>query len=678
MAFPNFFGKQYESASNFQDDLEMAFLVSGRDEEEVKLRAFPLVLKDSAKNWFQNLEPGRKTNWETVKETFLSKYGGLDNPEHLWHRISSLHQATSRTYLTYESQFLRLWAEWEASLAEGERAPNFLKKEKFLAGLFPDLQEKVKGKFPETFEEALQIARVKDRKLEYQAHTSRVEHPQGPTMADERLPPAPTTTPEDPHLELLQRVTNQLDNLSINMVQGVRQQQPQPNNERMPNGPRRQPQRRDYFCYNCGEEGHGMYFCPHPRNFNAHAGRGRQQVTPPRARPPPQIQPQILQNPQMVAQPQVLQRSVSPQPVAEIPPLPNNNDSAVQPEQAEQQQRRPVVGDPVSSSGPSSSSSAGASPSASWPPPTASNVSSNSFFRQLFSEEDDGAAAAVTSSYAVDDLLLPPAAPASAFDTDSPADPVFQLGAFPMVDTFIQTATGSAGDPSDIDLAIDQPTRGGQLHTLEFVTLTDYDAIEPARADATPSTDDHGLKFQHHSKPNLRQLRRLADADYDETSAKKPKLRPADQQCTIVSAAGDPSQLHSLISKVNQSQSARSKEKLGERINALQQLVSPFGKTDTASVLSEAIGYIKFLQEQVQVLSSPYMKNPSTLTNTNRQDIGMQSASGLRSRGLCLVPVSCTATVANNNSFSIGADYWASTPNLSIATTTSTRYTASS
>ncbi|MCO5601549.1 hypothetical protein L7F22_055672 [Adiantum nelumboides] len=325
MAFPNFFGKQYESASNFLDDLEMAFLVSWRDEEEVKLRAFPLVLKDSAKNWFQNLEPGRKTNWETLKETFLSKYGGLDNPEHLWHRISSLHQATSRTYLTYESQFLRLWAEWEASLAEGERAPNFLKKEKFLAGLFPDLQEKVKGKFPETFEEALQIARVKDRKLEYQAHTSRVEHPQGPTMADERLPPAPTTTLEDPHLELLQRVTNQLDNLSINMVQGVRQQQPQPNNERMPNGPRRQPQRRDYFCYNCGEEGHGMYFCPHPRNFNAQAGRGRQQVTPPRARPPPQIQPQILQNPQMVAQPQVLQRSVAPPPVAEIPPLPNNN-----------------------------------------------------------------------------------------------------------------------------------------------------------------------------------------------------------------------------------------------------------------------------------------------------------------------------------------------------------------
>ncbi|KAL6543217.1 hypothetical protein OROHE_010737 [Orobanche hederae] len=51
------------------------------------------------------------------------------------------------------------------------------------------------------------------------------------------------------------------------------------------------------------------------------------------------------------------------------------------------------------------------------------------------------------------------------------------------------------------------------------------------------------------------------------------------------------------------------KEKMGDRITALQQLVSPFGKTDTASVLSEAIAYIHFLHEQVSVLSNPYLKN---------------------------------------------------------------------
>eukprot|EP01018_Ginkgo_biloba_P011543 Gb_06063 [translate_table: standard] len=105
------------------------------------------------------------------------------------------------------------------------------------------------------------------------------------------------------------------------------------------------------------------------------------------------------------------------------------------------------------------------------------------------------------------------------------------------------------------------------------------------------------------------------------------------------------------------------KEKLGDRITALQQLVSPFGKTDTASVLLEAIGYIKFLHEQVQVLSTPYMNgtggNPAQgaqdqvwASDTKDSDEPKQD---LRSRGLCLVPVSSTLNVANDN----GADYWA-------------------
>ncbi|ONM56915.1 basic helix-loop-helix (bHLH) DNA-binding superfamily protein [Zea mays] len=45
------------------------------------------------------------------------------------------------------------------------------------------------------------------------------------------------------------------------------------------------------------------------------------------------------------------------------------------------------------------------------------------------------------------------------------------------------------------------------------------------------------------------------------------------------------------------------KVKLGDKITALQQIVSPFGKTDTASVLYEAINYIKWLHEQVQVIT---------------------------------------------------------------------------
>ncbi|XP_042489305.1 transcription factor bHLH113-like isoform X2 [Macadamia integrifolia] len=99
------------------------------------------------------------------------------------------------------------------------------------------------------------------------------------------------------------------------------------------------------------------------------------------------------------------------------------------------------------------------------------------------------------------------------------------------------------------------------------------------------------------------------------------------------------------------------KEKLGERITALQQLVSPFGKTDTASVLHEAMGYIRFLHDQVQVLSSPYMQRLSSSghgRNLHERGEEEESKYELRSRGLCLVPVACTVHMANSN----GADYW--------------------
>ncbi|XP_042472210.1 transcription factor bHLH103-like [Zingiber officinale] len=76
------------------------------------------------------------------------------------------------------------------------------------------------------------------------------------------------------------------------------------------------------------------------------------------------------------------------------------------------------------------------------------------------------------------------------------------------------------------------------------------------------------------------------------------------------------------------------KEKLGDRITSLQQLVSPFGKTDTSSVLHDTIDYIKFLHDQVRVLSAPNSKNYHNFRQQNKED--------LTSRGLCLVPVSAT------------------------------------
>ncbi|CAN4102803.1 unnamed protein product [Withania somnifera] len=104
------------------------------------------------------------------------------------------------------------------------------------------------------------------------------------------------------------------------------------------------------------------------------------------------------------------------------------------------------------------------------------------------------------------------------------------------------------------------------------------------------------------------------------------------------------------------------KEKMGDRITALQQLVSPFGKTDTASVLSEAIEYIKFLHEQVNVLSTPYMKSGASMQNqqstTDKSNVNEEGGKqDLRSRGLCLVPVSSTFPVTHETT----VDFWTPT-----------------
>ena len=135
MSFPSFHGKNYENASYFLDDLEMAFLASGWDEDEVKLRAFPLVMRDEAKTWFLGLTADQKADWAALKDSFLMKYVMDNTPKKLWQKLTCLQQDNLALYLVYEAQFMILWAEWEASLGEGERALNFLQKERFLAGL---------------------------------------------------------------------------------------------------------------------------------------------------------------------------------------------------------------------------------------------------------------------------------------------------------------------------------------------------------------------------------------------------------------------------------------------------------------------------------------------------------------------------------------------------------------
>ncbi|KAK7358342.1 hypothetical protein VNO77_00269 [Canavalia gladiata] len=175
----------------------------------------------------------------------------------------------------------------------------------------------------------------------------------------------------------------------------------------------------------------------------------------------------------------------------------------------------------------------------------------------------------------------------------------------------------------------------------------------------------------------------MLDFSNNKTEARPPPPDPS-SECNS-SAAGGAFKKARVQPSTTQSSFKVRKEKLGDRITALHQLVSPFGKTDTASVLLEAIGYIRFLQSQIEALSLPYLgsgsanirhqqsvqgekncifpEDPGQLLNenclkrkaTSEQDSQEEPKKDLRSRGLCLVPVSCTLQVGSDN----GADYWA-------------------
>ncbi|KAI3716912.1 hypothetical protein L1987_68139 [Smallanthus sonchifolius] len=235
------------------------------------------------------------------------------------------------------------------------------------------------------------------------------------------------------------------------------------------------------------------------------------------------------------------------------------------------------------------------------------------------------------------------------FDCSSPAPPQQPLYDYQAnLHDIDHTVTSMPGFSSLVKPK--QQIHGG-LHLANKTPFWNASSVDlnDNRAGFFASTQSRFLSSMYDEKPNcpniksqnkeIRELGSSMKKNSSETTFKRPRLET-------------PSPLPTF--KVR-------KEKLGDRVTALQQLVSPFGKTDTASVLHEAIEYIKFLHDQVNVLSTPYMKNGATMQGQQMNDKMKENAEGakeqdLRSRGLCLVPVSSTFPVATETA----PDYWTS------------------
>ena len=171
MEFPTFNGRKEESGRDFVDSFELSCLLVGRDVPAIMLKLFPLALRGKAREWYASISKHIKEDWSHLRRAFLDEFSPKDTPEEIWEKLQQLRQDNLCRYVFYESNFLALLQSLDAVWGGEQRVPEFLIKEIFLNGLFKSLKDKVCCKFPSSFNEAIEIARTKHRRLMYPLHT---------------------------------------------------------------------------------------------------------------------------------------------------------------------------------------------------------------------------------------------------------------------------------------------------------------------------------------------------------------------------------------------------------------------------------------------------------------------------------------------------------------------------
>ncbi|XP_076930383.1 transcription factor LRL2-like [Bidens hawaiensis] len=136
------------------------------------------------------------------------------------------------------------------------------------------------------------------------------------------------------------------------------------------------------------------------------------------------------------------------------------------------------------------------------------------------------------------------------------------------------------------------------------------------------------------------------------------------------------------------------REKIAERMKALQEIVPNANKADKASMLDDIIDYVKFLQLQVKVLSKSRLGSAADATSVSEgggggwvgrsgdvlatesqvvklMEVDMGAAMQyLQGKGLCLMPISLASTLStkSHHPLGVGEGGGPSSPNMSVST----------
>ena len=108
---PSFHGLPDEDPSEHIDaflELYDTFKIENVPDEAIKLRLFPLTLKDRAKKWLLNLPRGSITTWTQLSEKFVEQYFPPHKTGELRGRISSFRQTDDETLYDAWQRFSEL------------------------------------------------------------------------------------------------------------------------------------------------------------------------------------------------------------------------------------------------------------------------------------------------------------------------------------------------------------------------------------------------------------------------------------------------------------------------------------------------------------------------------------------------------------------------------------------
>ena len=131
-----------------------------------------IFLKGDARTWLKAFEakegkhvPPRNVTLDRLKEALLEAFQPIEDASVLWEELQELKQGHGQSVDDYVHMLTCLWDHWCISL-RNEVPPLFLKKDLFMAGLLPSLQLKVESKKLKSFDDAVQIAKDKEWKLQ--------------------------------------------------------------------------------------------------------------------------------------------------------------------------------------------------------------------------------------------------------------------------------------------------------------------------------------------------------------------------------------------------------------------------------------------------------------------------------------------------------------------------------